>query len=52
MPPAFRHEAVDSIRRRASPGFSGKADPTGNGRPDMVGKSYGPDHHVNTWYKG
>lgn len=26
------------------------ADLTGNGRPDIVGKSYGPDHHVDVWY--
>jgi len=26
------------------------ADMTGNGRPDIVGKSYGPDHHVDIWY--
>jgi hypothetical protein len=25
-------------------------DMTGNGRPDIVGKSYGPDHHVDIWY--
>lgn len=25
-------------------------DLTGNGRPDIVGKSYGPDHHVDVWY--
>lgn len=25
-------------------------DITGNGRPDIVGKSYGPDHHVDVWY--
>ncbi|MFC7008681.1 FG-GAP repeat domain-containing protein [Halalkalicoccus salilacus] len=25
-------------------------DLTGNGRPDIVGKSYGPDHHVDAWY--
>lgn len=25
-------------------------DLTGNGRPDVVGKSYGPDHHVDVWY--
>lgn len=23
---------------------------TGDGRPDIVGKSYGPDHHVDVWY--
>jgi len=27
-------------------------DMTGNGRPDVVGKSYGPDHHVDIWYNG
>jgi len=26
------------------------ADLTGNGRPDIVGKSYEPDHHVDVWY--
>lgn len=25
-------------------------DLTGNGRPDIVGKSYGPEHHVDAWY--
>jgi len=25
-------------------------DMSGNGRPDIVGKSYGPDHHVDVWY--
>jgi hypothetical protein len=25
-------------------------DLTGNGRPDVVGKSYGPDHHVDVWF--
>ena len=25
-------------------------DLTGNGRPDIVGKSYTPDHHVDVWY--
>jgi hypothetical protein len=25
-------------------------DLTGNGKPDIVGKSYGPDHHVDVWY--
>ena len=25
-------------------------DLTGNGQPDVVGKSYGPDHHVDVWY--
>ncbi|WP_276272984.1 FG-GAP repeat domain-containing protein [Haloarcula litorea] len=25
-------------------------DLTGNGLPDIVGKSYGPDHHVDIWY--
>ncbi len=25
-------------------------DLTGNGRPDIAGKSYGPDHHVDVWY--
>jgi len=25
-------------------------DLTGNGRPDVVGKSYGPNHHVDVWY--
>jgi len=25
-------------------------DLTGNGRPDIVGKSYGPDHHVDIWF--
>lgn len=25
-------------------------DLTGNGLPDIVGKSYGPDHHVDVWY--
>lgn len=24
-------------------------DVTGDGRPDVVGKSYGPDHHVDLW---
>jgi hypothetical protein len=24
-------------------------DLNGNGRPDVVGKSYGPDHHVDAW---
>jgi hypothetical protein len=27
-------------------------DLTGNGRPDVVGKSYGPAHHVDAWYNG
>jgi hypothetical protein len=26
------------------------ADMTGNGQPDIVGKSYGPDHHIDVWY--
>lgn len=26
------------------------ADLTGDGRPDVVGKSYGPEHHVDAWY--
>mgnify|MGYP000241768841 CR=1 FL=1 len=26
------------------------ADLTGNGLPDIVGKSYTPDHHVDAWY--
>jgi len=26
------------------------ADLTGNGRPDIVGKSYTPTHHVDIWY--
>ena len=25
-------------------------DLTGDGRPDVVGKSYTPDHHVDAWY--
>lgn len=25
-------------------------DLTGNGRPDIVGKSYTPNHHVDVWY--
>lgn len=25
-------------------------DMTGDGRPDIVGKSYDPDHHVDVWY--
>lgn len=25
-------------------------DLTGDGRPDVVGKSYTPDHHVDVWY--
>jgi hypothetical protein len=25
-------------------------DLTGNGRPDIAGKSYTPDHHVDVWY--
>ena len=25
-------------------------DVNGNGRPDIVGKSYGPAHHVDIWY--
>ena len=25
-------------------------DLTGSGRPDIVGKSYGPDCHVDVWY--
>lgn len=25
-------------------------DITGNGQPDIVGKSYEPDHHVDVWY--
>lgn len=25
-------------------------DMTGNGRPDVVGKSYTPDHHVDIWH--
>jgi hypothetical protein len=28
------------------------ADLTGNGRPDVVGKSYDPDPHVDVWYNG
>jgi hypothetical protein len=27
-------------------------DMTGNGSPDIVGKSYGPNHHVDIWYNG
>ena len=27
------------------------ADMTGNGSLDIVGKSYGPDHHVDIWYR-
>ncbi|MBV0902717.1 FG-GAP repeat domain-containing protein [Haloarcula salina] len=26
-------------------------DMTGDGRLDIVGKSYGPDHHVDVWYR-
>ena len=26
------------------------ADLTGDGRPDVVSKSYGPEHHVDVWY--
>lgn len=26
------------------------ADVNGDGRPDLVGKSYGPAHHVDVWY--
>jgi membrane carboxypeptidase/penicillin-binding protein len=25
-------------------------DLTGSGRPDIAGKSYTPDHHVDVWY--
>ena len=25
-------------------------DLTGSGQPDVVGKSYGPDHHVDVWF--
>jgi len=25
-------------------------DLTGDGRLDIAGKSYGPDHHVDVWY--
>nr|WP_276277356.1 hypothetical protein [Halomicroarcula sp. SYNS111] len=25
-------------------------DMTGDGRIDIVGKSYAPDHHVDVWY--
>lgn len=36
---------------RGVPTHEAKAvDMTGNGRPDIVGKSYGPDHHVDVWY--
>lgn len=27
-------------------------DLTGSGQPDVVGKSYGPDHHVDVWFNG
>ena len=27
-------------------------DLTGDGRPDIAGKSYSPDHHVDIWYNG
>ncbi len=28
------------------------ADLNGNGRPDIIGKSYTPSHHVDAWYNG
>ena len=41
----------ERIIQRGIPTHEAKAaDLTGNGRPDIVGKAYTPDHHVDIWY--
>lgn len=40
------------VVERGIPIHEGKlADMTGDGRLDIIGKSYGPDHHVDVWYQ-
>ncbi len=51
----FRNEDNGTFSRRVIasgiPTHEAKAvDLTGTGRPDIVGKSYGPNHHVDVWY--
>ena len=49
----FRHETVDPDPPCAHLGFCLATDLTGNGRLDVVGKTYGPDKpdtHVDVWY--
>lgn len=49
----FRHETVDPESPSARLGFCLATDLTDDGRPDVVGKTYGPDRadcHVDAWY--
>jgi hypothetical protein len=40
------------VVERGIPIHEGKlADMTGDGMLDIIGKSYGPDHHVDVWYQ-
>lgn len=42
---------VETLIDRGTPTHEAKVtDLTGDGRPDIVGKSYGPVHHVDVWY--
>ncbi|MFB6151545.1 MAG: FG-GAP-like repeat-containing protein [Haloarculaceae archaeon] len=44
-------EFVEHVVDRGTPTHEARAvDLTGNGRPDVVGKSYQPDPHVDVWY--
>jgi len=44
---SFEHVVVD----RGTPTHEARVtDMTGDGRPDIVGKSYGPECHVDIWY--
>lgn len=44
-------EFVETVIDRGTATHEAKVvDLTGDGRPDIVGKSYGPDHHVDVWY--
>jgi hypothetical protein len=46
----FKHERIDEQPPSAKLGFRLTIDLT-DGREDVVGTSYGPYHHVDTWHK-
>lgn len=48
--PRFRHEVIDADPPCGKLGFCLTEDLTGNGRPDVAGKSCGTNHHVDVWY--
>jgi hypothetical protein len=47
---AFRHERIDSNPPGAHHDITLLHDLTGDGRPDIVGKPYHPESHIDIWY--